>query len=204
MTATSSRPTQLRDLKTGSTHTRWTVGEVVMTTEILEHPYSNMLGKAFVTLRQLPVVTDDSIWGKVVGANVTLFGGVEIDIDEKRLTQAITDMDGCDLDFDDIAQRRPDLVTVAGGQDLLVPIIVNDIDYPPMRGLVRLNHIGDSTQMVDVGHGYNARGGANVIRSEHTCDHSLKRDGYVAGCRCCMRRFWTARAMTKGVIRGQG
>ena len=115
-----------------------------------------------------------------------MFGGVEVDIDKGRLEQALEDIEECDLDFDDAAERRPDLFGMDG---LLVPAVVNDVDWPPIRILVKLKDLIAATQRVEPGSGKSARseqGGDSVSR----CHHQAHEVGTVWGCRSCIRRFF--------------
>ena len=196
--AICSRSTSLTDTATGAVFTRWAAGEMTMTTEITPHPYRQLKGKAFVSLRETKVFTDDDVWERIVGLRMTIWGGVELDVDGGRLDQALEDIEECDQDWNDAAERRPDLFTV--DNELLVPAVVNDVDYPPARILVRFQDLQKAFQQVEVGEGVNARGTSREDAVERKCGHIGKQMMRVRGCRPCFRRFWTMKARERGVI----
>lgn len=194
--------TVLTDLSTGTEYRRTATGEATMTTEIICHPYRQLEGAAFITLRDVSVLVNDDIWERVLGMRLVLPGGVEVDVDAQELEKALEDIEECDHDFGDAVERRPDLFCRDESKDLdldlLVPVVVNDTDLPPARCLVPLGAILSAFQRGEPGVGQFARGGIEE-RAPAVCGHSAKDIGRYR-CRSCLRRWWTIRAREMGII----
>jgi len=173
-----------------------------MTIEVTKHPYRELEHTAFVALREAPAFTNDDLWEQVLGMNIVLPGGTEVDVDGAELERALEDIEGCDHNWDEASSIRPELFAFHGSRsvELLVPVVANDIDLPPVRLLIRLSDLKDMFQQVTPGQGPNTRGGTES-RSEASCSHPAESLGK-HHCRPCMRRLWMKRAMELGVIDG--
>jgi len=172
-----------------------------MTAEIQEHPLRQVQGKSFITLSPVDILVDDDRWEKVFGLFPQIPGGVELGIDNDRLTSALEDIEECDQDWEDAQDRRPDMFfTDSGKTDILIPLIVNDIDLPPMKVLMPFKSLMKNTQCAETGSGSHARGSQSDSVQPAGCFHDLKRDGYKANCRSCLRRFWTKKARELGLL----
>lgn len=173
-----------------------------------EHLYQGLAGAAFVSLREVPVFVNDGLWGQVLGLSLVLPGGAEADVDGAELDRALKDIGECGNDWLGAAERRPDLFapthdghsSPTTNLDILVPLILNDIDLPPARILIRLHDLTEAFQRIDVGAGVFARGAADEV-SMLRCSHHAGEIGRHQ-CRSCMRRFWMIRAREKGLIDG--
>ena len=208
MMGTHSDSPTLVDTSTGSEFRRWNIGGAKMTIETTQHPYRNLAGASFVTLGEdvLALVNDDA-WERVVGLNFVLPGGCELDVDDAELERALEDIEECDENWEDAATRRPDLFTILRDEDpqeqygILIPLVVNDADLPPLRCLVPLATLQARCQVVEPGTGTHARATTSEEHRETLCRHVGKEFG-ATNCRGCMRRFWMMKAKELGVIDG--
>lgn len=199
----------LVDLETGSKFTRYEIGGVTMTVETTQHPYRRLKGKAFVTLTDsLVAFVNDDRWEPLLGLWLTLPGGCELDVDDAEIDRALEDIEECDEDWEDAARRRPGMFEVLppsfnGGAryGLLVPLVVNDVDLPGVRVLVRADVIGRSFQKVDRGTGAKARKADGKAEAPTICRHTPSEFGKTK-CRGCFRRWWVAEARKVGLPDG--
>jgi len=185
--STRSKSTTMRDVETGAEYSRYDNGDVTVTTEIAQHPYRALAGKAFVTLNDtvIAAVNDDQ-WERVLGLRLGLPGGTEVDVDDAELERALEDIEECDEVWEEAVEIRPDLFT--GGPDhmeLLVPCVVRDGDLPPVRVLVPTGTLRDHFQRAEPGTGTH-------VDRETKCRHHPKDFGKTK-CRGCLRRWWQGR-----------
>ncbi len=174
------------------------------------HPYRQLKGSAFVSLREVSVFVSDDLWEQVLGLIFVLFGGAEVDVDDAELDRALEDIEHCGTDWCKAAEHRSDLFAIIHNDnskpqanlDILVPLIINDSDLPPARILIRLSDLAEMFQRVPVGSGVFARGsGRDDGGAMSQCTHPAEEIGRHQ-CRACMRRFWTMKAREEGLIDG--
>ena len=152
-----------------------------MTVSMDEHPYRELNGKAFVTLRPIAARIDDDRFPLVFdyGGLVVLHGGCEVDIDDYRLGRALEDIEECGDDWADAMERRPDLFST----ELLIPLIVNDPAWPKdFAVLVALSDMRDACNLIELGKGPNVNRTLNCVH-----------DFMVTGCLSCQKMAWEGR-----------
>lgn len=192
--------TELKDVSTGKGYRRTGDGDAIMSVQVVEHPYRQLDGLAFVALRDAPVFINDKRWEPVFGTNFVLLGGVEIDVDEREMEKALEDIESCDHDWIEASTLRPDLFVANSELDILVPAIINDMDLPPVKVLVPFSDLRARYQRFAHGGGAYAMGSA-LARNQSTCAHPAAEIGKHK-CRACLRRFWTMKARELGVTDG--
>lgn len=192
-----SKPTTLTDTGTGVEFTRTVKGDVVVTTEIVPHPYRHLKDKAFVTLApDLTALINHEFWEKRLGWTILqLPGGCELDVDDVELDRALEDIEECDHDGEDAASRRPDLFAPVPAEQrgdsvaILIPMVVNDADLPPLRVLVDQRVLETRCQRVEKYEGAHARDRDGGRSKMTTCRHTGAEYASIK-CRSCLRRHW--------------
>lgn len=176
-----------------------------MTIETTQHPFRQLAGMSFVTLGEdVQAHVEDGPWQEVLGLILVLPGGCELDVNDAELERALEAIEICDENWEDAAQRRPDLFHLDAANrllELLVPCVVNDADLPPTRVLVPLKALRRACQAVERGAGAHTRGTAGDADRTATCRHTAAEMGRHK-CRSCFRRWWAIRAKAMGVIDG--
>jgi len=183
---TYSKSGTLVDVETGGQFCRHDHGGAIVTTEIAQHPFLILDGKAFVTLTDTTIVTiRDSKWNSILGTWMRLPGGCEVDVDSDEIKSAMKEIESCGQQWDEAAVIRPDLFTICeGGMELLVPCVVRDGDLPPVHVMVPVSDIQESFQQIEIGTGAH-------VDVQSKCKHTGAQIG-TTNCRCCARRWWQA------------
>ncbi len=203
---THSEVRLLVDTTTGSEYRCQDLGDATMTIETTKHPYRHLAGASFLTLvDSIMAAVNDEKWERVFGVRLVLPGGCELNVDAVELERALEDIEHCGDDLEEATELRPDLITgytatdrSDGELDLLLPLVVNDADLPPIRLLVPLSVIGKQMQLTEKGKGPHARK-ADAGDSRATICHHTSDELKTTNCRGCLRRTWMIEAQKIGL-----
>ena len=133
---------------------------------------SELAGKAFVTLRPVPVYVRDAKWEAVFGLSLRLQGGVELDVDDAALARLLEELEGSPLR---LAQT--------------VPVTPRDLYYPPVPLWIRVMDLMNACEPCAPGAGHRCTG------TRVQCEHPRT----VFSCPACLFQWWVARARLMGV-----
>jgi hypothetical protein len=174
-----SDPRALTDVSTGRTAVQGDVAGVPVTVITEPHPLgAELRGRAFVLIVPTDVFLDDDAWDAVLptGGILRCDGGVLLAVRDDDLSVALEGADPED--------PLP---------DLLVPLVVRDMYFPPVCVLVPLSRLRTSSNLVD------PYSGPRVAGERERCAHPFS-DPPTRTCPFCFWRWWNLRARKAGLI----
>jgi len=122
------------------------------------------------TVAPLAVFIDDP-WSAAVGLSIQLPGGAVVRVGERALEQAL--------------EGQEDEASPAG---MLVPAVIDTVDFPPAPILIPLYDLEHSFNVIE----------RKPERTPASCQH-----GEIdLSCRACYARWWKQRAREEGLIDG--
>ena len=167
----------LVDTRTGARHVQVKTEDGEINVELHAHPLVEELrGRSWVTfVEQTHVLCDNDPVADALGcASLMVPGGTELEVDEEVLGRVV---EGAEADEDMSAAY--------------IPIIVRDPNFPVVPGIVRLDVLRQSANLVPKGRAPRAG------KPPSLCTHPL----YRHDCPACFRTWWEGKA---AVLAAQG